>query len=54
MWTVLVNDDNAEKYYFEIDLFLPNIPSKRIVYRYLSLMFIYLVFNCVFFVTRLS
>ncbi|XP_030034798.2 E3 ubiquitin-protein ligase siah2 isoform X1 [Manduca sexta] len=33
MWTVLVNDENAEKYYFEIDIFLPNLPSKRIVYR---------------------
>nr|XP_037870009.1 E3 ubiquitin-protein ligase SINAT3 isoform X4 [Bombyx mori] len=33
MWTVLVNDDNAEKFYFEIDIFLPNLPSKRIVYR---------------------
>ncbi|CAB3259731.1 unnamed protein product [Arctia plantaginis] len=33
MWTVLVNDENAEKYYFEIDIFLPNLPSKRITYR---------------------
>lgn len=33
MWTVLVNDDAAEKFYFEVDLFLPNTPSKRIVYR---------------------
>ncbi|XP_026732193.1 putative E3 ubiquitin-protein ligase SINAT1 [Trichoplusia ni] len=33
MWTVLVNDENAEKFYFEVDIFLPNLPSKRIVYR---------------------
>lgn len=33
MWTVLVNDDVAEKYYFEVDLFMPNVPCKRIVYR---------------------
>ncbi|XP_047026768.1 uncharacterized protein LOC110370169 isoform X2 [Helicoverpa armigera] len=33
MWTVLVNDDHAEKFYFEVDIFLPNLPSKRIVYR---------------------
>ncbi|KAI5645484.1 seven in absentia protein family domain-containing protein [Phthorimaea operculella] len=33
MWTVLVNDEHAEKFYFEVDLFLPNLPSKRIVYR---------------------
>ncbi|XP_047504269.1 E3 ubiquitin-protein ligase Siah1 isoform X1 [Pieris napi] len=33
MWTVLVNDDQAEKFYFEVDIFLPNVPSKRIVYR---------------------
>ncbi|XP_048487527.1 E3 ubiquitin-protein ligase SINA-like 11 isoform X2 [Plutella xylostella] len=33
MWTVLVNDDNPETYYFEVDLFLPNNPIKKIVYR---------------------
>lgn len=33
MWTVLVNDDHAEKFYFEVDIYLPNLPSKRIVYR---------------------
>ncbi|XP_049874759.1 E3 ubiquitin-protein ligase siah-1-like isoform X3 [Pectinophora gossypiella] len=33
MWTVLVNDEHAERFYFEVDLFLPNSPSKRIVYR---------------------
>ncbi|KAI8426515.1 hypothetical protein MSG28_005324 [Choristoneura fumiferana] len=33
MWTVLVNDEEAEKFYFEVDLFLPSLPSKRIMYR---------------------
>lgn len=33
MWTVLVNDEQADKFYFEVDIFLPNFPSKRIVYR---------------------
>lgn len=33
MWTVLVNDEHADRYYFEIDIFLPGVPSKRIVYR---------------------
>lgn len=40
MWTVLVNDVNAEKYYFEIDIFLPNLPSKRITYRQVLLLFV--------------
>ena len=40
MWTVLVNDENAEKFYFEVDIFLPNVPCKRIVYRYF-IFFIY-------------
>lgn len=39
MWTVLVNDENAEKFYFEVDIFLPNLPSKRIVYRQVSRLF---------------
>ncbi|XP_063535310.1 zinc finger TRAF-type-containing protein 1-like isoform X2 [Cydia strobilella] len=33
MWTVLVNDEHAEKFYFEVDIFLPSLPSKRIMYR---------------------
>lgn len=37
MWTVLVNDDNPETYYFEVDLFLPNNPIKKIVYRFVVL-----------------
>ncbi|CAK1556158.1 unnamed protein product [Leptosia nina] len=33
MWTVLVNEDQADRFYFEVDIFLPNFPSKRIIYR---------------------
>ncbi|XP_050672141.1 uncharacterized protein LOC126970328 [Leptidea sinapis] len=33
MWTVLVNEEHSEKFYFEVDIFLPSLPSKRIVYR---------------------